>query len=154
MITQMSNGWYMFDEHEVPRIIDALLVAGEQRLPHWFFVHGRNHITLQYSRRGINILAPPDVWDAYADLFNLGDGEVIAMRLDRLGWRRRPSYGFTGPGAAVPMMSSARTGSDMWLDIRGPKLHLVRAASPRWALNGSQMTHHPIHPLRSQPCPM
>ncbi len=118
----------MFDEHEVPRIIDALLVAGEQRLPHWFFVHGRNHITLQYSRRGINILAPPDVWDAYADLFNLGDGEVIAARLDRLGWRRRPSYGFTGPGAAVPMMSSARTGSDMWLDIRGPKLHLVRAA--------------------------
>ncbi len=27
MITQMSNGWYIFDAHEVPRIIDALLVA-------------------------------------------------------------------------------------------------------------------------------
>jgi len=92
MITQMSNGWCMFDEHEVPRIIDALLVAGYQRLPHWFFVHGRNHITLQYSWRNMSILAPPDVWDEDADLFNLGDGEVIAGRLDRLGWRRRPSY--------------------------------------------------------------
>ncbi len=128
MITQMSNGWYMFDEHEVPRIIDALLVAGYQRLPHWFFVHGHNRIILQCSRRGMNILAPPDVWDAYADLFTLGDGEVIAGRLDRLGWRRRPSYGFTGPGAAVYMMSSVIEGSEMWLDIRGPKPHLVRAA--------------------------
>jgi hypothetical protein len=62
MITRMRNGWYMFDEHEVPRIIDAHLVAGEQRLPHWFFVHGHNHITLQYSRRGMSILAPPDIW--------------------------------------------------------------------------------------------
>ncbi len=120
MITRMSNGWYLFDEHEVPRIIDALLVAGEQRLPHWFFVHGRNHITLQYLRRGMSILAPPDVWDAYTDLFNMGDGEVIAGRLDRLGWRRRPSYGFTGPGAAVTIMSSAVMGSELWLDIRGP----------------------------------
>ncbi len=128
MITRMRNGWYMFDEHEVPRIIDALLVAGYQRLPHWFFVHGRNHITLQYSRRGIRILAPPDVWDAYTDLFNRGDGEVIAGRLERLGWRHRPSYGFTEPGAAVTIMSSAVTGSEMWLDIRGPKPHLVRAA--------------------------
>ena len=128
MITQMSNGWYLFDEHEVPRIIDALLVAGYQRLPHWFFVHGHHHITLQYSRRGMSILAPPDVWDAYTDLLDLGDGEVIAGRLDRLGWRRRPSYGFTGPGAAVTIMSSAITGSEMWLDIRGPKPYLVRAA--------------------------
>ena len=128
MITRMSNGWYTFDEHEVPRIIDALLVAGYQRLPHWFFVHDRNHITLQYSRRGMSILALPDVWDAYADLFDLDDGEVIAGRLDRLGWRRRPSYGFSGPGAAVTIMSSAHTGSEMWLDIRGPKPHLVRAA--------------------------
>jgi hypothetical protein len=62
MITRMSNGWYMFDEHEVPRIIDALLVADYKRLPHWFFVHGHNHITLQYSRRGMSILAPPDIW--------------------------------------------------------------------------------------------
>ncbi len=69
----------------------------------------------------MSILAPPDVWDAYANLFNLGDGEVIAERLDRLGWRRRPSYGFTGPGAAVYMMSSVITGSEMWLDIRGPQ---------------------------------
>jgi hypothetical protein len=83
MITRMSNGWYMFDEHEVPRIIDALLVAGYQRLPHWFFVHGHNHITLQYSGRGMSILAPPDVWDAYTALFNCGDGEGIAGRLDR-----------------------------------------------------------------------
>ncbi len=81
--------------------MDGLLVAGYQRLPHWFFVHGRNHITLHYSRRGMRMLAPPDVWDADADLLNLGDGEVIAGRLERLGWRRRPSYGFTGPGAAV-----------------------------------------------------
>ena len=128
MITRMSNGWYLFDEHEVPRIIDALLVAGYQRLPHWFFVHGHNHITLQYSRRGISILAPPDVWEAYADLLNLGDGEVIAGRLDRLGWRRRPSYGFTGPSAAVYIMSSAVTGSELWLNIRGPKPYRVRAA--------------------------
>jgi hypothetical protein len=62
MITQMSNGWYMFDEYGVPRIIDALLVADYKRLPHWFFVHGHNHITLQYSRRGMSILAPPDIW--------------------------------------------------------------------------------------------
>ncbi len=34
MITQMSNSWYLFDAHEVARIIDALLVAGYQRLPH------------------------------------------------------------------------------------------------------------------------
>ncbi len=34
MITQMSNGWYLFDEDEVPCIIDALLVAGYARLPH------------------------------------------------------------------------------------------------------------------------
>jgi len=127
MITQMSNGWYMFDEHEVPRIIDALLVAGYNRLPHWFFVYGHHHVTIQYSRRKTSILAPPDVWDAYADLFDLDDPEVIAGRLDRLGWRRRPSYGFTGPGAAVTIMSSAVTGSEMWLDIRGPKPHLVRA---------------------------
>jgi hypothetical protein len=76
----------------------------------------------------MSILAPPDVWDEDADLFDLGDGEVIAGRLERLGWRRRPSYGFTGPGAAVYIMSSAITGSEMWLDIRGPKPHLVRAA--------------------------
>jgi hypothetical protein len=112
----------------VPRIIDALLVAGYQRLPYWFFVHGRNHITLQCSRRGMSMLAPPDVWDAYTDLFNLGDGEIIAGRLERLGWRRRLSYGFTGPGAAVTIMSSAITGSEMALDIRGPKPALVRAA--------------------------
>jgi hypothetical protein len=80
MITRMSNGWYLFDEHEVPRIIDALLVAGYQRLPHWFCVHGHNHITLQYGRRGMSILAPPDGWDAYADLFALSDAEVIAGR--------------------------------------------------------------------------
>ncbi len=146
MITRMSNGWYMFDEHEVPRIIDALLVAGEQRLPHWFFVHGHNHITLQYSRRGMSIIAPPDVWEAYTDLFNLDDGEVIAGRLERLGWRRRPSYGFTGPGAAVYMMSSAITGSEMWLDIRGPKPYLVRAALDPLGIepledNGAQEGH-------------
>ncbi len=61
MITQMSNGWSMFEEHEVSRIIDALLVAGYQRLPHWCFVHGRTHITLHYLRRGMRMLAPPDV---------------------------------------------------------------------------------------------
>jgi hypothetical protein len=76
----------------------------------------------------MSILAPPDVWDAYADLFDLGDGEVIAGRLERLGWRRRPSYGFTGPSAAVTIMSSAIPDSELWLDIRGPKPHLVRAA--------------------------
>lgn len=31
MITQMSNSWYLFDEHDVPRIIDALLVSGYTR---------------------------------------------------------------------------------------------------------------------------
>ncbi len=127
MITQMRNGCSLFDEHEVPRSIDALLVASYKRLPHWFFVYGHHHITLQYSRRGMSILAPPDVWDEDTDLFNLDDGEVIAGRLDRLGWRRRPSYGFTGPGAAVPMMSSARTGSDMWLDMRGPTACVPRS---------------------------
>jgi hypothetical protein len=118
----------MFDEHEVPHIIDALLVAEYKHLPHWCFVHGRNHITLQYGRRGMSIVAPPNVWAEDTNLFDLGDGEVIAGRLERLGWRRRPSYGFTGPGAAVTMMSSATTGSELWLDIRGPKPYLVRAA--------------------------
>ncbi len=80
MITQMSSGWYIFDAHEVPRIIDALLVARYTRLPHWFFGYGRNHITLQYGRRGMSIVAPPDVWDEDTNLFNLGDGEVIAGR--------------------------------------------------------------------------
>lgn len=37
-------------------------------------------------------------------------------------------YGFTGPGAAVTIMSSAIPNSEMWLDIRGPKPALVRAA--------------------------
>lgn len=112
----------------MPRIIDALLLAGYQRWPHWFFVHGLHHITIQCSRRGLSILAPPDVWDAYVELFNHGDGEVIAARLDRLGWRRRPSYGFSGPGAAVYLMSNAVTDDELWLEIRGPKPYLVRAA--------------------------
>jgi hypothetical protein len=68
------------------------------------------------------------VWDAYTDLFNLSDPEIIAGRLDRLGWRRRPSYGFTGPGAAVYIMSSTMTGSEMWLDVRGPKPAIMHAA--------------------------
>ncbi len=44
MITQMRNGCSLFDEHEVPRSIDALLVASYKRLPHWFFVYGHHHI--------------------------------------------------------------------------------------------------------------
>jgi hypothetical protein len=128
MITRMSNGYSLFDEQEVPRSIDALLVAGEQRLPHCFFVYGHTHITIHYSRRGMSILAPPNVWDEDADLFNGGDGEGIAGPLDRLGWRRRPSYGFTGPDAAVTIMSSALMSSALWLDLRGPTPHLVRAA--------------------------
>jgi hypothetical protein len=69
----------MFDEHEVPRIIDALLVAGYTRLPHWFFVHG-HHITIQYARRGMSILAPPNVWDTYTDRCARGNTTVIAGR--------------------------------------------------------------------------
>ena len=149
----MSNGSSLCDEHDVPRIIDALLVAGYQRLPHWFFVDGHNHITLHYSRRGMSILAPPDVWDENADLFNGGDGEVIAGRLDRLGWRRRPSYGFTGPGAAVYIMSMrSRAASCGWI-YAAPRPTLCALRAIRWALHGSQMTQRKLHRLRSQPCP-
>lgn len=112
----------------MPRILDTLMLAGYQRMPHWFFMYGLHHIIIQYSRRGMGILAPPDVQDAYADLFDLGDGEQIAGRLARLGWRRRPSYGLSGPGAAVYIMSNTITDSELWLEIRGPKPHLVRSA--------------------------
>ncbi len=60
VITQMSNGWYISDEAEVPRILDAFMLAGYLRVPHWFFVYGRDSIVLQSSQRGVSILAPPD----------------------------------------------------------------------------------------------
>ncbi len=128
VITQMSNGWYISDEAEVPRILDAFMLAGYLRVPHWFFVYGRDSIVLQSSQRGVSILAPPDVQDTYADLFDLYDPEVIAGRLTCVGWRRRPSYGFSGPGAAVSIMSGAMTDGQLSLEIRGSKPYLVRAA--------------------------
>ena len=156
MITQMSNGWYIFDEHEVPRILDMLMLAGYQRMPHWFFVHGPHHIIIQYSRRGMSILAPPDVQNAYADLFDIGDGDQIAGQLARLGWRRHPSYGLSGPGAAVYIMSNAITDDELWLEIRGPKPHLVRAAlDPLGVEHGAgvkeQTGHTRAHPARATP---
>jgi hypothetical protein len=127
MITQMSNGWYIADEAEVPRIVDALTAAGYQRLPHWFLVHGRTSIIIQCSRRGHRVFAPPELWEAYPGLLDLGDPAEIARLLDIIGWHRRPSYGFSGPGAAVSIMSGAISDGEYSLEIRGPKPHLVRA---------------------------
>jgi hypothetical protein len=120
-------------------------------------VYGHNHITIQGSQRGVAILAPPNVHNTYADVFRLDNGEAIAGRLERWGWRRRPSYGFSGPGAAVYIMSGAITDGELWLEIRGPKPHLVRAALDPLEVelnaNGEEHTvrtkEHPIRANRT-----
>lgn len=130
MITQLTKSWYVFDEAEVPRIIDALAAAGYRRQPHWSLSDGTTVVHIRSTRQGPSVIAHDYVWQHYLNVFSYEtDPAAIAQYLLADGWRENASYSFVGNGAAIYiMLFFATSDTEYSLEIVGRRHQAVRDA--------------------------